>query len=111
VARTASRHSVLRGKRDRVREHWAQRPFSPVDLLNLWEPTGAWEEYRGLAYGEGLRHQGVRAVAPAARPKFSTALIDRWLDSSKGLAHHLDADRRIEAVGQFLPWAAHPPRL
>jgi hypothetical protein len=32
--------------------------------------------------------------------KFSTALIDRRLDSSEGLAHHLDAHRRIAAVGQ-----------
>ena len=35
----------------------AQRGFSPVDLLNLWEPTGAWEEYPGLIYGEGPRHK------------------------------------------------------
>src|SRR5262245_42231263 len=45
------------------------------------------------------------------RPSSSTTLMDRRLDSSKRLAHHLDADRRIEAGGQFLPWAAHPPRL
>jgi hypothetical protein len=30
----------------------------------------------------------------------STTLIDRRLDSSRGLAHHLDAHRRIAAVGQ-----------
>ena len=35
----------------------AQRGFSPVDLLNLWEPTGAWEEYPGLIYGEGPRRK------------------------------------------------------
>src|SRR5262245_66412279 len=29
----------------------------------------------------------------------------------RNLQHHLDAHRRIEAVGQFLPWAAHLPRL
>jgi hypothetical protein len=26
-------------------------------LLNLWKPNGAWEEYRGLAYGEGPRQR------------------------------------------------------
>src|SRR5262245_14354103 len=54
VARTASTHSKPLGKRNGIR---AQRTFSPVELLNLWEPTGAWEEYRGLAYGEGPRQR------------------------------------------------------
>ena len=40
---TASTHSKPSGKRNGIREHWAQRGFSPVELLNLWEPTGAWE--------------------------------------------------------------------
>ena len=39
------------------KEGVAQRGFSPVELLNLWEPTGAWEEYRSLAYGEGPRRK------------------------------------------------------
>ncbi len=26
-------------------------------MLNLWEPTGAWEEYPGLIYGEGPRRK------------------------------------------------------
>ena len=55
MARNASTHSKPSGKRNRIREHGAQRGFSPVDLLNLWEPTGAWEEYPGLTYGEGPR--------------------------------------------------------
>jgi hypothetical protein len=57
VARTLSTQSVSSGKRNRTRERWAERAFSPVDLLNLWEPTGAWEEYRGLAYGAGPRQE------------------------------------------------------
>ena len=55
MARAASTHSKPSGKRNGIREHGAQRAFSPVELLNRWEPTGAWEEYRGLAYGEGPR--------------------------------------------------------
>src|SRR5262249_62104616 len=54
VARTASTHSKPLGKRNGIR---AQRAFSPVELLNLWEPNGAWKEYRGLAYGEGPRQR------------------------------------------------------
>ena len=52
MARTASTHSKPSGKRNRIGEQGAQRGFSPVDLLNLWEPTGGWEEYSGLVYGE-----------------------------------------------------------
>jgi acetyl esterase/lipase len=45
------------GKRTRVREKGAQRRFSTADLLNLWEPIGAWDEYRGLAYGTAPRQR------------------------------------------------------
>ena len=54
MARTASTHSKPLGKRNGIR---AQRAFSPVELLNLWEPNGAWQEYRGLGYGEGPRQR------------------------------------------------------
>jgi acetyl esterase/lipase len=50
VARAASTQSRSSGKRSRVRERWAQRGFSPADLLNLWEPSGAWDQH-SLAYG------------------------------------------------------------
>jgi acetyl esterase/lipase len=55
MARSRSIHSVSRGKRNRQRR--AQRSFLPGDLLNLWQPTGAWEEYRGLAYGKSPRQK------------------------------------------------------
>ena len=45
------------GRRTALAADRAQRRFSPVDLLNLWEPTGAWEEYPGLIYGEGPRRK------------------------------------------------------
>ena len=57
MARAASRRSKPSGNRNGIGEQWARRAFSPVDFLNLWEPTGAWEEYRGLAYGEGPRQR------------------------------------------------------
>jgi hypothetical protein len=28
------------GERNRARERWTQRGFSPADLLNLWQPNG-----------------------------------------------------------------------
>jgi hypothetical protein len=55
MARATPTHSKPLGKRDGIRA--APRVFSAVELLNLWEPTGAWEEYRGLAYGEGPREK------------------------------------------------------
>jgi acetyl esterase/lipase len=55
MARATPTHSKPLGKLDGIRA--APRAFSPVELLNLWEPTGAWEEYRGLAYGEGSREK------------------------------------------------------
>jgi acetyl esterase/lipase len=57
VARTASTHSRSSGKSNRIRQRWAQRSFSPADLLNLWQPSGAWEEHYGLAYGQGPRQK------------------------------------------------------
>jgi acetyl esterase/lipase len=57
MARTAFKRFQLPGKGNRARERWGQRGFSPADLLNLWEPTGAWEEHYGLAYGEGPRQK------------------------------------------------------
>ena len=42
MARTAPTHSRSSAKRNRVRERWAQRGFSPTDLLNLWKRNGAW---------------------------------------------------------------------
>ena len=57
MARASSRRSKPSGNRNGIGEQWARRAFSPVDLLNLWEPNGAWEEYRDLAYGEGPRQR------------------------------------------------------
>jgi hypothetical protein len=48
------------------------------------------------------------AAFPRSSPSFSTGLIDRRLDSSVGLAHHLDALRRIAADGQSVPLGGTP---
>jgi len=57
MANIASAQSKSSGKRTHMRPARQQRGFSPVDLLNLWKPNGAWEQYPGLIYGEGPRHK------------------------------------------------------
>ena len=57
MAKTASAHNKSSGKRAHLRAVGQNRYFSPVDLLNLWKPNGAWEQYSGLTYGDGPRHK------------------------------------------------------
>ena len=57
VAKIASTRYRSSGNRNRLRERWAQRGFSPADLLNLWKPNGAWEQHGGLAYGRKPRQK------------------------------------------------------
>src|SRR6185369_3000424 len=57
MAKIASAPSKSSGKGTHMRAVRQKRDFSPVDLLNLWKPNGAWEQYSGLIYGEGPRHK------------------------------------------------------
>jgi len=57
MATTTYTNSKSWVKRTRARVVRPKRDFSPVDLLNLWKPNGAWEQYPGLVYGEGPRHK------------------------------------------------------
>ena len=97
MARAAPTHSKPWGKRNGIREHWAQRGFSPVELLNLWEPTGAWEEYRGLAYGEGPRQR-----LDVYRPRHAKAPV---------LVFRSDAMRRRDANAKQLNVRMPPDEL
>ena len=82
MAKTASTRPRSSGKRNHVRERWAQRSFSPADLLNLWEPIGAWERHRGLAYGGKPRQKldvyKPRYAAKAARAISTPLSALRW---------------------------------
>ena len=112
MARTASRHSVSSGKRNRVRERWTQRGFSPADLLNLWQPSGAWEEYRGLAYGEGPR-QKLDVYKPRHAAKAPVVVFfygGSWQGGSRGLYPFVGASLAAQGVVTVVPdYSTFPP--
>ena len=95
-----------------MRELWAQRGFSPVDLLNLWEPTGAWEEYRGLAYGEGPRRKldlyGPRHAAQA--PVVVFFYDGSWQGGSRDLYPFVGASLAAQGIVTVVPdYSIFPP--
>jgi acetyl esterase/lipase len=112
VARTASTHSKPAGKRNGIREHWAQRGFSPVELLNLWEPTGAWEEYRGLAYGEGPR-QRLDVYRPRHAAKAPVLVFfygGGWQRGSRDLYRFVGASLAAQGIVTVVPdYSIFPP--
>ena len=93
------------GKRNRVRERWTQRGFSTADLLNLWRPSGAWEEYRGLAYGEGPR-QKLDVYKPrhaAKAPVVAFFYGGSWQGGSRGLYPLVGASLAAQGVVTVVP--------
>ena len=112
VARTASIHSKSSGKRNGAREHWAQRAFSPVELLNLWEPTGAWEEYCGLAYGEGPR-QRLDVYKPRHAAKAPVLVFfygGSWQRGSRDLYHFVGVSLAAQGIVTIVPdYSIFPP--
>ncbi len=112
MARSVSRHSVSSGKRNRGRERWTQRGFSPADLLNLWQPIGAWEEYRGLAYGEGLR-QKLDTYKPRHATKAPIVVFfygGSWQGGSRGLYPFVAASLAAQGIVTVVPdYSIFPP--
>ena len=112
MARTASTHSVSSGKRNRVRERWAQRGFSPADLLNLWQPNGAWEEHHGLAYGEGPR-QKLDVYRPRHAAKAPVVVFfygGRWQGGSRDLYPFVGAALAAQGIVTVVPdYSIFPP--
>jgi acetyl esterase/lipase len=109
VARTASTHSKPSGKRNGIR---AQRAFSPVELLNLWEPTGAWEEYRGLAYGEGPRQRldVYRPRHAAKAPLLVFFYGGSWQRGSRDLYRFVGASLAAQGIVTVVPdYSIFPP--
>ena len=109
---TASTHSKPSGKRNGIREHWAQRGFSPVELLNLWEPTGAWEEYRGLAYGEGPRRRldVYRPRHAAKAPVLVFFYGGSWQRGSRDLYRFVGASLAAQGIVTVVPdYSIFPP--
>ena len=112
MARTVSTHSVSSGKRNRIRERWAQRAFSPVDLLNFWEPTGAWEEYPGLCYGAGPR-QRLDVYRPRHAAKAPVLVFfygGSWQRGSRDLYRFVGASLAAQGIVTVVPdYSIFPP--
>jgi acetyl esterase/lipase len=109
VTRTASTHSKPSGKRNGIR---VQRAFSPVELLNLWEPTGAWEECRGLAYGEGPR-QRLDVYRPRHAAKAPVLVFfygGSWQRGSRDLYRFVGASLAAQGIVTVVPdYSIFPP--
>jgi acetyl esterase/lipase len=82
-----------------------QRRFSLADLLNFWEPTGAWDEYRGLAYGEGPRQ-----TLDVYRPRHATrapVLVffygGSWQSGSRDLYRFVGASLAAQGIVSAIP--------
>jgi acetyl esterase/lipase len=112
VARTASTYSRSSGKGNRVREQWAQRGFSPANLLNLWKPNGAWEKYGGLAYG-GKARQKLDVYKPrhAARaPVLVFFYGGSWQGGSRDLYPFVGASLAAQGIVTVVPdYSIFPP--
>src|SRR5262245_52992338 len=112
MTRTASTDSKSSGKHNRVPEDWAQRAFSPVELLNVWEPTGAWEEYRGLAYGEGPR-QRLDVYKPRRAAKAPVLVFfygGSWQRGSRDLYRFVGTSLAAQGIVTVVPdYSIFPP--
>ena len=112
MARAAPTHSKPWGKRNGIREHWAQRAFSPVELLIRWEPTGAWEEYRALAYGEGPR-QRLDVYRPRHAAKAPVLVFfsgGSWQRGSRDLYRFVGASLAAQGIVTVVPdYSIFPP--
>ncbi len=112
MAKVATTHSRSSGKRNRVRKRWVQRGFSPADLLNFWQPTGAWEEDRGLAYGEGPR-QKLDVYKPRHATKAPVLVFfygGSWQSGSRDLYLFLGASLAAQGIVTVVPdYSIFPP--
>ena len=85
---------------------------SPVDLLNLWEPTGAWKEYRGLAYGEGPR-ENLDVYKPrhaATAPTLVFFYGGSWQRGSRDLYRFVGASLAAQGIVTVVPdYSIFPP--
>ena len=112
MARTVSTQSVSSSKRNRIVERWAQRAFSPVDLLNLWEPTGAWEEYPDLCYSAGPR-QKLDVYKPRHATKAPVLVFSyggSWQRGSRDLYRFVGAALAAQGIVTVVPdYSLFPP--
>jgi acetyl esterase/lipase len=112
VTGTASTLSGSSSKRKRVQERWAQRGFSPADLLNLWKPNGAWEQYDGLAYGRKPR-QKLDVYKPRHAAKAPVLVFfygGSWQGGSRDLYPFVGASLAAQGIVTIVPdYSIFPP--
>jgi acetyl esterase/lipase len=109
---TASTNSQSSSKRKRIQELWAHRGFSPTDLLNLWKPNGAWEQYDGLAYGEKPR-QKFDVYKPRHAAKAPVLVFfygGSWQGGSRDLYPFVGASLAAQGIVTIVPdYSIFPP--
>ena len=112
MAKVASARSRSSGNRNRLRERWVQRGFSPADLLNLWKPNGAWEQYGGLAYGRKPR-QKLDVYKPRHAVKAPVLVFfygGSWQGGSRDLYSFVGASLAAQGIITVVPdYSIFPP--
>ena len=112
MAKIASTRLRSSGNRNRLRERWAQRDFSPADLLNLWKPNGAWEQHAGLAYGRKPR-QKLDVYKPRHAVKAPVLVFfygGRWQGGSRDLYPFVGASLAAQGIVTVIPdYSIFPP--
>ena len=112
MAKTASRRSRSSGNHNLIRERWTQRGFSPADLLNLWKPNGAWEQYGGLAYGRKPR-QKLDVYKPRHAVKAPILVFfygGSWQRGSRDLYPFVGASLAAQGIVTVVPdYSIFPP--
>ncbi len=110
MAKTASTGSRSSG--NRLRERWAQRGFSPADLLNLWKPNGAWKQHGGIAYG-GKPRQKLDVYKPRHAAKAPVLVFfygGSWQGGSRDLYPFVGASLAAQGIVTVVPdYSIFPP--
>ena len=102
---TASTGSRSSSKRKRVQERSAQRGFSPANLLNLWKPTGDWEQCDGLAYS-GKPRQKLDVYKPRHAAKAPILVFfygGSWQGGSRNLYPFVGASLAAQGIVTIVP--------
>ncbi|HEY2884268.1 MAG TPA: alpha/beta hydrolase [Rhizomicrobium sp.] len=111
LAKNASARSQS-DKRNRLRERWAQRGFSLADLVNLWKPSGAWEQQGGVAYGRKAR-QKLDVYKPRHAAKAPVLVFfygGSWQGGSRDLYSFVGASLAAQGIVTIVPdYSIFPP--
>ena len=112
IKRAAAAAGAPGRQRRRLRERWAARGFSTTDLLNVWQPVGAWERYEDLSYGPAPR-QKVDVYRPRharGAPLLVFFYGGSWQNGSRDLYRFLGTSLAAQGIVTAIPdYAVFPP--